>query len=78
MGTQVQRPRIRGRTRAIQIHATHTFEPEGTGTKYTWSMVVHHPNLVGRLFTRVTSSLIDRTIADQHRTLAAWLDGDDR
>jgi hypothetical protein len=58
----------------LQMHAVHTFEPEGSGTRYTWSMTMRPRNRIGQFVARRVKPLIERTIADQNRTLAAWLD----
>lgn len=56
-----------------RLEATHRFEPSELGTKYTGTSTIHHRGLIGRLAARLVARLLDRTIADQHRTLAAWL-----
>ncbi|HJR25700.1 MAG TPA: SRPBCC family protein [Acidimicrobiales bacterium] len=60
--------------RPLRVLAVHELEPDGAGTRYTWSQTFFHDGRVGRLAARVITPLVARTIADQHRTLAAWLD----
>ena len=60
--------------RPVAAHATHEFEVEGTGTRYTWTMTFRHRGPVGRRAARFLGPVVDRTIAEQQRTLAAWLD----
>jgi hypothetical protein len=61
-------------TRPLKVHAAHVFQPDGAGTRYTWKQTFLHTGPVGRLAMRVLGPLVDRTIVDQQRTLAAWLD----
>jgi hypothetical protein len=58
----------------VRLVATHTFEPDPAGTRYTWSSVIETRGPIGRLAARLVAPLLERTFADQHRTLAAWLD----
>ena len=58
----------------VRLVASHTFEPDPTGTRYTWSTEIVRRGPVGRLAARLVAPLLERTFADQHRTLAAWLD----
>jgi hypothetical protein len=61
--------------RPISLRAVHRFEPLPDGrTRYSWENHIRHPGPLGRLVTRIAKPLLERTIADQHRTLAAWLD----
>ena len=57
-----------------RLEAAHRFEPSEGGTSYTWTSTIHHRGPIGRLAARLVARLLDRTIADQHRTLAAWLE----
>lgn len=61
-------------TRPLRIVAAHRFEPDGAGTRYTWESTLHHRSVVGRAAARFLAPLLERTIEDQHRTLARWLD----
>lgn len=58
----------------LRLRATHTFDEIGNETSYTWSITVHHRDAIGRLLVRVLGPLLERTLADQARTLTTWLD----
>lgn len=78
--TTVWEPPLRGEfesvkpTRPISLQAVHAFERENDGTRYRWTVTFHHPYAIGRAATRLAAPLLERTIADQNRALAAWLD----
>lgn len=78
--TTVWQPPSRAEFEAVQptwpvrLHAVHAFDRENDGTRYRWTVTFHHPNVIGRAVTRLAAPLLQRTIADQNRTLAAWLD----
>jgi hypothetical protein len=60
--------------RPIQMSAVHRFEPLSDGsTRYTWENLIQHPGPLGRVMARIAAPLLERSIADQHRTLGAWL-----
>jgi hypothetical protein len=61
-------------SRPLRVVAMHAFEPDGAGTRYTWKSTLIHRGPVGRAAARLIARLLDRTIAEQQRTLAQWLD----
>jgi hypothetical protein len=61
--------------RPISVNTAHLFDPlPDGGTRYTWETLIRHPGRLGRLFARIAAPLLERSIADQHRTLVRWLD----
>jgi hypothetical protein len=55
----------------LRMVATHTFEPVGTDTRYTWRVDVGGPPLVSRLI----ASLLRRAMSAQASALSEYLAG---
>ena len=63
-----------GPTWPLRLIAMHSCEAhDGTTTRYTWSITVEH-GAVGRLIARRFAGLVDKSMDDQSRALATWLD----
>jgi hypothetical protein len=58
----------------IAMRATHRFQPAADGTRYTWESTIRGRGAIGAAASALLAPLLERTIADQQRTLAGWLD----